>query len=114
MPSLSARFADWPGVGGGGRKSAVTDFAAFMVTVHVPVPLHAPPQAPSVQPGSGCATSVTVVPMSKSALHFAPQSMPAGVLTTLPLPVVATERANVPTSTLTPALAVAPRPSLTV
>jgi hypothetical protein len=52
--------------------------------------------------------------MSKSALHFAPQSMPPGVLTTLPFPVVATETAKVPTSTLTPAVAVAPRPSLTV
>ena len=54
------------------------------------MPVHAPLQPPSVQPGSGCATSVTVEPLTKSALHFLPQSIPDGVLVMLPLPVFVT------------------------
>src|SRR4029078_2130371 len=114
VPRVSVRFADLPGVGGGGRKSAVTDFAASIDSVHGPVPLHAPPQPPNVHPASGLATSVTVVPVSKLAVHVSPQSMPVGVLTTRPWPVVATLSSKVPTWTVTPALEMRPRPSLTV
>ena len=90
VPLARDRLAVDPGVGGGGRKSALTDLAASMLTVQGPVPVHAPLQPPSVQPGSGCATSVTVEPLTKSALHFVPQSIPDGVLVTLPSPVFVT------------------------
>ena len=38
---------------------AVTDLAAFMVTVHAPVPVHAPLQPVKVEPGAAVAVSVT-------------------------------------------------------
>ena len=75
VPLVRVRFADSPGVGGGGRKSAVTEVEAPIVTMHAPLPVHAPLQPPNVQPASGWAVSVTGVPVTKSALHVAPQSM---------------------------------------
>ena len=84
------------------------------MTVHAPVPVHAPFQPPKLQPGSGCATSVTVEPLTKSALQVVPQSIPGGVLVSRPLPVFEALSVNVPTSTATEALAVPPRPSLRV
>ena len=41
---------------------AVTDFAASIVTTHVPVPVHAPDQPANVVLASGAAVSVTGVP----------------------------------------------------
>src|SRR3990172_4952780 len=41
---------------------AVTDLAASIVTVHVPVPVHAPDQPPKVEPVEAAAVSVTTVP----------------------------------------------------
>ena len=42
---------------------AVTEVAAFMVTVHVPVPEHPPPLHPvKVEPAEAEAVSVTLVP----------------------------------------------------
>jgi hypothetical protein len=42
---------------------AVTDLAAVMVVVQVPVPLHPPPDQPAnTEPTAGTAVSVTVVP----------------------------------------------------
>jgi hypothetical protein len=38
---------------------AVTDFAAFMVTVHVAVPVHAPLQPVKLEPAAAVAVSVT-------------------------------------------------------
>jgi len=43
-------------------KSAVTDFAASMVTVQAPVPVQAPPQPPKVEPVAAAAVKVTKVP----------------------------------------------------
>ena len=47
-----------------GLKVAVTDRAALMVTVQMPVPVHAPPQPPKVEPAAGVAVRVTGVPLS--------------------------------------------------
>jgi hypothetical protein len=66
---------------------AVTAAAAFIVTVHRPVPLQPPPLQPvNADPAFGVAVSVTTVPLTKSAAHVAPQLIPAGLLVTVPVP----------------------------
>src|SRR5438093_1481174 len=73
-----------------GVKVAVTVVAAETVTTHDPVPEHPPPFQPlKVEPAAGAAVSVTAVPLAKLAAQVAPQSMPAGELVTVPLPVPA-------------------------
>ena len=47
-----------------GVKLAVTDCAALIVTVQMPVPVHAPLQPPKVEPAAGVAVRVTGVPLS--------------------------------------------------
>ena len=47
-----------------GVKVAVTVVAALMLTVHVPVPVHAPVQPLKVEPAAGVAVNVTVVPLA--------------------------------------------------
>jgi len=77
---------------------AVTDLLALITTVHVPVPLHPLPlQPPKVDPDAGAAVNVTVVPDEKGKLHVVPQSIPAGLLVTVPSPTPAlvTVRVNV-------------------
>src|SRR5437867_1779540 len=84
----------WAGEGFG-KKVAVTDWAALIVTMQLPVPLHPPPHQPmNADPLAGMAVKVTDVPLANDALHAAPQSMPAGLLVTvpLPLPVFVTDR----------------------
>jgi hypothetical protein len=68
-------------------KFALTDFAASMVTLHAPVPLHAPLQPANVEPESGVAVKLTTVPLAKFAEHVVPQEIPAGELATVPVPV---------------------------
>ena len=71
-------------------KVAVTVVAAETATTHVPVPEQPPPlQPPKVEPAARAAVSVTAVPLAKLAAQVAPQSMPAGELVTVPLPVPA-------------------------
>jgi hypothetical protein len=66
---------------------AVTDFAASIVTLQgFAVPVHAPLQEPKEEPPAGVAVSVTMLPSRKLAEHVLPQSMPAGVLVTTPVP----------------------------
>src|SRR5437867_4229285 len=75
---------------GFGKKVAVTDWAAFIVTTQLPVPLHpAPLQLPNTDPLAGAADSVTDVPMTNDALHVAPQIILAGLLVTVPPPLPA-------------------------
>jgi hypothetical protein len=76
---------------------AVTDLAALMVTLQVPVPLHAPVQPAKVDPAVAFAVRVTTVPLAKFALQVVGQVMPLGLLLTLPLPLPAkvTERLSV-------------------
>ncbi|MBK7001894.1 MAG: hypothetical protein IPH35_18575 [Rhodoferax sp.] len=66
---------------------AITLLAAVILTVQVPVPLHAPPQPAKLLPAAGVAASVTLVPLANAALHVLPQLMPAGALVTVPVPV---------------------------
>ena len=51
-------------VGGGFAVNvAVSDFAAVIVTVHVPIPVHPEPdQPPKLEPDPGDAVNLTVVP----------------------------------------------------
>jgi hypothetical protein len=68
-------------------KLAVTDVAALIVTVQVPVPEQPPPVQPvNVAPAEGVAVSVTAVPLLNDAVQVAPQLMPAGALVTVPGP----------------------------
>jgi len=74
---------------------AVTDWAAFIVTTQLPIPVHpAPLQPVNADPLADVAVKVTCVPLANAALHVAPQSIPAGLLVTvsLPLPVLVTVR----------------------
>ena len=65
----------------------MTDVAALIVTLHVPVPVQPPPLQPvNVEPAAGAAVKVTTVPLVKPVEHVAPQEMPAGALVMLPLP----------------------------
>jgi hypothetical protein len=68
-------------------KVAVTEVAAFIVTVQEPVPVQPPPLQPvKVEPVAGEAVRVTAVPVAKEAEHVAPHEIPAGLLVTVPLP----------------------------
>ncbi len=69
-------------------KFPVTVMLEFIDTVQVPVPLQPPPLQPAkVESAAGVAVSVTEVPMLWTPEQFAPQSIPAGLLVTVPLPV---------------------------
>ena len=76
---------------------AVTDCAALIVTVQLPVPVQAPLHPAKVEPAAALADKVTLVPLAKLALQVPGQLMPGGVLETVPLPVPArvTVRGNV-------------------
>jgi hypothetical protein len=58
-----------------------------MVTVHVPVPLHAPPHPVKVEPEAAAAVNVTLAPPAKDELQALPQLIPLGVEVTVPAPV---------------------------
>jgi hypothetical protein len=78
---------------------AATVTAALTVTVHVPVPGHpaTPLQPAKVDPFAGVAVSVTTWPLAKLAEHVAAggQTIPAGLLVTVPVPVPASFTAKV-------------------
>ena len=81
-------------------KVAVTAFAELNLTTHSLAPLteSQPIQTTALEPVSAVPFSVTVAPSVYSAEHSVPQSMPAGVLATVPLPLppLVTERAFLP------------------
>ena len=79
-------------------KVAVTERAAVIDTVQLPVPVHAPLQPANVEPLAAAAVSDTDVPLLKFALQVLPQLTPVGDEVTVPLPAPAlvTDNANVP------------------
>jgi hypothetical protein len=83
---------------------AVTDLAADIVTVQVPVPEQAPDQPVNMEPLAGAAVSVTLVPEAYNAEHVVPQLIPATLEVTVPLPApaLATVRGNCPTAQVPP------------
>jgi hypothetical protein len=74
----------------GSVNVAVTDLAAFIVTVQVApeTPSH-PFQPPKMEVPLAVAVSVTNVPLLKEAEHAVPQLMPDGLEVTVPLPLPA-------------------------
>ena len=68
-------------------KSALTLKTALIVTEQVnAVPVQAPLQPAKLEPEVGVAVRVTTAFCVKDALQVAPQSMPAGLLETVPVP----------------------------
>ncbi len=90
---LNRASADKVDVGQGGRAMiaqrrlnvAVTALFAFIVTVHAPVPVHAPLQSANTPFPTTRAVSVTAAPLLNTLLQVVPQLMPAGLLVTVPL-----------------------------
>jgi hypothetical protein len=66
---------------------AVTLRAADILTVQVPVPVHAPLQPVKVEPVPAAAVRVTEVPDAYEALQVLPQLIPVGFDVTVPDPV---------------------------
>jgi hypothetical protein len=67
-------------------KVALTFFAPAMVRVHVPVPVHGPLQPVNVDVPPGVAERVTSVFTVKECWQVLPQSIPEGLLVTVPAP----------------------------
>jgi hypothetical protein len=64
--------------------------AAFTVTLQSPVPEHPPPDQPAkVDPASAVGVKTNTVPGATFSAQSVPQSMPAGMDTTRPVPVPA-------------------------
>ncbi len=72
-----------------GENVAVTARVSFTVTVQAPGPEHAPAQETKAEPGAAVGVRFTSVGASKKAEQIVPQSIPAGVEVTVPLPVPA-------------------------
>ena len=68
----------------------MTEVSAERVTAQVAVPLQAPDQPANVELAPGVAVSVIAVPLAKLAVHVVPQLIPAGLLVTVPAPVLCT------------------------
>ncbi len=68
-------------------KFAVTLRAWLIVTVQVPVPVHAPLQPVKVEPLAAAAVNVTLAPALNAALQALPQLILLGVLVIVPVPV---------------------------
>jgi hypothetical protein len=66
---------------------APTVAAAVKFTTQAPVPVQAPVHPPNVELVLTASVNVTFVPLAKPALQVVGQSMPAGVLRTVPDPV---------------------------
>lgn len=67
-------------------KFAFTAFIAVIETLHVPVPVHAPPQPVNVEPVVAAGVNVTIAPESKLNVHVAPHEIPVGDDVTVPAP----------------------------
>ena len=68
-------------------KVATTDLASSIVTMQEPVPEHSSPDQPAkIEPVEAVAVNTTSVFSGKSKEQIKPQSIPAGSLATVPLP----------------------------
>jgi hypothetical protein len=89
MPDCAGKLKASGAASGMTLNVAVTLRACDMLTVQVPAREQAPDQPANVEPGAALAVSVTLVPEMNVALQVPPQSIPAGPLVTVPLPVPA-------------------------
>ena len=71
---------------------AVTVWSAFMERTQFPVPVQPPLQLPNVEGEIGLGVRVTVVLTGKAIVQAVGQLIPAGLLVTVPLPVMITVR----------------------
>jgi hypothetical protein len=78
-----------------GLKVAVTERAALIVTVQVPVPEHAPDQPANLERVEATAVIVIAVPCLKACAQVEPQLIPAGLKATAPDPPPAFVRVRV-------------------
>ena len=76
-------------------KLAATDFAESIVTEHEPVPEHAPLHPEKAEPVEGVAVNSTTVPPEYVSVQSDPQSIPPGLLVTVPAPVPTLETERV-------------------
>src|SRR4051794_19687932 len=70
-------------------KVACTAWSPVIVSTHVVVPEQSPDQPVKRARYPSTAFSMTEAPVGKALVHSAPQSIPGGVLTTVPAPVPA-------------------------
>src|SRR5680860_25559 len=93
LPVPECRTLNVRSPGGGAaifvKVATTSPFEAKSTTQVEDVPVHAPLQPPNVEPVVGVAVSVTELPSTNSLLQTLPQSMPAGLLVTTPLPLPA-------------------------
>jgi hypothetical protein len=80
---------------------AVTAVLAERVKVHSEVPVHAPDHPANVEPVLGAAVRVTVEPLANDAEQVPPQSIPAGLLVTVPEPLPASVTVRIGAATFT-------------
>jgi hypothetical protein len=76
---------------------AVTDLAAFIVTMQLAVPEQPAPDQPAKdEPAAAAAVKVTLIPLAYACEQVEPQLIPAGELDTVPdpLPPFDTDRVN--------------------
>jgi hypothetical protein len=96
VPSVLARYVI------GAEKDAPTFIAEIINTVHVgAVPEHAPVHPWNNVPLPGVSVSTTLVLVTKLATHITGHVIPAGILTTEPLPLVVTVSVSVPIAGIT-------------
>ena len=91
METTGAWSTSPPTTGGGaGMRTnvAVTASAAFIVTTHELVPVHAPDQPANTQPEAAACVSVTAVPLAIDAEHVPGHEMPPVSDVTVPPPLV--------------------------
>ena len=67
----------------------------MLTTQDEPVPAHAPAHPANAEPEPAVAVSVTLTVGAKDALQVEPQSIPAGLLETVPEPVPVLETVSV-------------------
>ena len=72
----------------------LTALTRSTITVHVPVPPHAPDQRANLHPAAGEAVSLTGVPARYASQQSAPHLIPRGALVTMPDPVFVTDSEN--------------------
>lgn len=95
-PSCRVKLADAAVTEKSARlKIAATDWSAFIITLQVPRPEHAPTQPAKLDPRAEYGVRATVTAPEKSTEQVFPQLIPPGMLITVPEPFPLSESDNV-------------------